>query len=296
MSLLPRNGAARCPLNLFGATLRWTEWGPLDGAPVVCVHGLTRTGRDFDALAQVLAGQGRRVICPDIFGRGLSDWLPDGHLYAVPTYVAALLPVLAALGRPYDWVGTSMGGLIGMMVATVPGNRLRRLVLNDVGPAIPAEALRHIASYLSTGQDFPDLRALEAHLRVIHAPFGPLTDTQWEHLARTSARMTADGRLVLHYDPAIAEPMRQSPPVDVDLWKFWDAVQQPVLVLRGARSELLQPDTVARMLERDGVEAAEVPGCGHAPALMDPGQTALVAEFLGRWLSPQAGLKPEGGR
>ncbi len=276
----PRSGAHRCPIGRLAATLRWTEWGPADGEPVVCVHGLTRTGRDFDALARRLAARGRRVICPDVFGRGESEWLPDGALYAVPTYVAAMAPMLAALGRPYDWVGTSMGGIIGMSVAALPGNHLRRLAINDVGPHIPAAALAAIAAYLSLEASFADLAEVEAHLRRIHAPFGPLADAQWRHLADTSARSTAGGRLVLHYDPAIAEPGRRAPLTDVDMWPLWDLVDKPTLVLRGEHSALLLPETAARMAARPGVRLTVIPGCGHAPALMDEGQIALVADFL----------------
>lgn len=288
----PRTGAYRCRFNPFAATLRWTEWGPLDGDPVICVHGLTRTGRDFDVLARLLAGQGRRVICPDIFGRGISDWLVEGALYSVPTYVTGLAPMLASLERPYDWVGTSMGGLIGMSVAALPGNRLRRLVLNDVGAFIPAAALAHIGAYLSEALTFPDIAALERHLRAIHAGFGRLTDAQWRHLAETSARATVDGRLVLHYDPAIGEPMRLSPAADVDLWALWRMLDLPVLLLRGEDSPLLLPETAARMLERPGTELAVIPGCGHAPALMSLSQTSLVARFLARERDAHAEVTP----
>ena len=276
----PRFGAHRCPVGSFHATLRWTEWGPADGDPVVCVHGLTRTGRDFDALARRLARAGRRVICPDVFGRGMSDWLPAGALYVVPTYAAAMLPMLAAIGRPYDWVGTSMGGIIGMAVAATPGTNIRRLVLNDIGPHIPAAALAHIAGYLGNAMDFAGLAEVEAHLRRIHAPFGPLTDVQWRHLAATSARVTAAGRMVLHYDPAIAEPARYAAAADAVMWPIWDAFSRPTLVLRGESSGLLLPDTLARMTQKPGVRAEIIAGCGHAPALMDDAQTEMVSAFL----------------
>ena len=275
----PRFGAFNCPFNPFDATLRWTEWGPPDGDPVVCVHGLTRTGRDFDALARRLAASGRRVICPDVFGRGESQWLP-GKLYTVPAYVAGMAPMLSAIGRPYDWVGTSMGGIIGMSVAALPGDHMRRLVINDVGPFIPAAALNYIASYLSIEVSFASLGELEAHLRRIHAPFGPLTDAQWRHLAETSARSTATGRLVLHYDPAIAEPGRGAPAADVDMWALWELVDKPTLVLRGEHSTLLLPETAARMARKPGVRLEVIPGCGHAPALMDHAQIAMIENFL----------------
>lgn len=275
----PRIGSLRSALDCGALTLRWTEWGPARGRPVVCVHGLTRQGRDFDALARVLSAQGRRVICPDIPGRGLSGWLPSGALYAVPTYIAALAPLLAELGD-YDWVGTSMGGLIGMGIAAIPGNSMRRMVLNDIGPFVPAAALERIRDYLSATPVFADFAALEAYLRRVHAPFGQLTDAQWGHLAEHGARMTADGQWKLHYDPAIIEPM-QGPLTDLDLWPLWEfCVRRPVLVLRGADSDLLLPEVLARMGAQPGVQVATIPGCGHAPALMDPAQIALIRDFL----------------
>ncbi len=277
--MTPRTGQLRAALPGGAVTLRWTEWGPVDGAPVLCVHGLTRNGRDFDALAEALAGQGRRVLCPDIPGRGMSGWLEDGSAYAVPTYLAALAPLLAALGE-VDWVGTSMGGLIGLGQCTVPGARIRRMVLNDIGPFVPVAALERIRAYLSAPVEFADMAGLEAHLRRVHAPFGALTDAQWAHLATHSARMTAAGRVVPHHDPAIMTPM-QAELADVDLWPLWPAVaQRPVLVLRGEASDLLLPETVARMAESAGVHAETILGCGHAPALLDDAQIRLVAGFL----------------
>lgn len=278
--LTPRTGAFRVRLGPLEPTMRWVEWGPADGDPVICVHGLTRTGRDFDVLATRLARLGRRVICPDVFGRGMSDWLPDGSLYAVPTYAAAFQQFLDALGRPYDWVGTSMGGLVGMALAALPGTTPRRLVLNDVGPFIPARALSRIADYLALRQDFRDLEEVETHLRLVHAPFGRLPDAAWRHLAETSARSTPAGRVALHYDPAIAAPMRGAPIVDVDLWPVWEALTPPILILRGAESDLLDEATAARMAARPKTLLVNVAGCGHAPALMDGAQTAVIGEFL----------------
>lgn len=275
----PRIGALRGTFDFGALTLRWTEWGPAAGRPVVCVHGLTRNSRDFDALAQALAAQGRRVICPDVPGRGISGWLPAGALYGVPTYIGALTPLLAQLGE-YDWVGTSMGGLIGMGLCAVPGVAMRRMVLNDIGPFVPVASLARIRDYLQVFPEFDSLAAVEAQLRRVHAPFGPLTDGEWAHLARHSARMTASGKFVLHYDPAIVEPMA-GPLADVDLWPLWElCVKRPVLVLRGESSDLLLPETAARMGEAADVTVETIPGCGHAPALMAPAQIALILRFL----------------
>jgi pimeloyl-ACP methyl ester carboxylesterase len=275
----PRLGQLRAAIPGGSVMLRWVEWGPSHGAPVLCVHGLTRNGRDFDALAQALAAQGRRVICPDMPGRGLSDWLAEGSAYAVPTYLAVLAPLLAELGE-VDWVGTSMGGLIGMARCAAPEPRIRRIVLNDIGPFVPVAALERIRAYLAHSVEFDDLQGLEAHLRRVHAPFGALTDAQWAHLAHHGARITPAGRVVPHHDPAIMTPM-QGDLADVDLWPLWPAVaQRPVLALRGEASDLLLPQTAARMAVAAGVRIETIRDCGHAPALMDAAQVALVAGFL----------------
>ncbi len=277
-----RQGALRYLLAPGFFTLRWWEWGPEDGAPVLCVHGLTRTGRDFDMLARALAGQGRRVLCPDLPGRGASDWLPDPALYIPPTYVAALSHLLARLDGPVDWVGTSLGGICGMVVAALPGNPVRRLVLNDIGSHVPQTAIARIRDYLGEmPAAFADLPALEAYLRQVHAPFGPLADADWRHLAETSARPAASGSgLVLHYDPAIALPMRAAEPEAMDLSAFWGRVTAPTLLIRGAESDLLPAETAREMARRPQVRLEEIAGCGHAPALMDAVQVALVSEFL----------------
>lgn len=261
--------------------LAWMEWGPESGAPVLCVHGLTRSGRDFDTLAVALAARGRRVICPDLPGRGESEWLPDPKLYVPPIYVSALAHLLARIGQPVDWVGTSLGGICGMLIAAAPAHPIRRLVLNDIGSHVPREALARIRDYVGQELSFPDLPALEAHLRKVHAPFGPLTGAQWKHLAETSARRLPDGRLTFHYDPAIAVPMRAKETVEaLDLSPAWDRVAVPTLVIRGAESDLLLAETAEAMARRPCVRLATIPGCGHAPALMDDAQVELVTGFL----------------
>jgi pimeloyl-ACP methyl ester carboxylesterase len=276
----PRHHSLRYLLGASFQSLAWTEWGPEDGPPVVCVHGLTRNGRDFDVLAQALAARGRRVLCPDLPGRGASDRLADPMLYQPPSYVVALAHLLARLDGEVDWVGTSLGGICGMMVAAAANAPLRRLVLNDIGSRVPESAAQRIAAYVKLPLAFHDLEALEAHLRQVHAPFGPLTDAQWAHLARHSARDLPDGRLGMHYDPAIAVPFESAPTGPVDLSLVWSRVALPTLVLRGAVSDILDAETAADMAMRPGVKLVTLPGIGHAPALMDPVQVGLVAGFL----------------
>jgi pimeloyl-ACP methyl ester carboxylesterase len=264
--------------------LSFADWGQANAArSVVCVHGLTRNGRDFDHLATVLQ-EHARVICPDMVGRGLSDPLGNAEHYALPTYVGHMLQLLGKLElTTVDWVGTSMGGLIGMGVAASGAIPLRRLVLNDIGPFIPKAALGRINTYLGMDLRFATLDQLEAHLREIHAGFGPLSDPEWRHLAEHSARRRADGSFGLNYDQRLAEPMKNGPIEDVDLWPVWDQIKCPVLVLRGAQSDLLMAETAAEMGRRGpGAEIVEIDGTGHAPALMAKDQIEIVREWLTR--------------
>jgi pimeloyl-ACP methyl ester carboxylesterase len=264
--------------------MAFVAWGDPAAPPVVCVHGLTRNGRDFDALAEALSDR-FHVICPDLPGRGGSDWLADPMLYQAQHYVTALAHLLASIGRDVAWVGTSLGGICGMIAAAAPGSPINRLILNDVGPFIPAAALGRICDSLLASSAsplmmrFPDLDAIERHLRLVHAPFGALSDAQWASLARHSARALPDGRYAMHYDPRIAEPLRDHVPVDVDMWPLWDRIRVPVLAIRGEASDLLLPETLARMRD-SGAGTLEIPGAGHAPALMDPAQIAAVRRFL----------------
>ena len=276
-----RQGALRYLLGGAGFLgLRWWEWGPADGPVVVCVHGLTRCGRDFQHLAEALAAEGRRVVAPDLPGRGASDRLPDPALYAPASYAAALTHLVARLDGPIDWVGTSLGGVLGLMLAAAPNTPLRRMVLNDTGFHVAAPAIARIHAYLRAMPGvLPDLAAVEAHLRDVHAPFGPLTDAQWRHLAAISC-VPAEGGWRLHYDPALAVPILAGKPEALDLRPLWDAVDLPTLVLRGAESDLLLAETAAEMATRPGVVVVTWPGIGHAPALMDATQIETVARFL----------------
>jgi len=260
----------------------YREWGhPLCPRVVVCVHGLTRNGRDFDALARTLDDR-FRLLCPDMPGRGESDWLPDANDYVFPTYLTALTALLAhADVEEVAWLGTSMGGLLGMVMAAQPNTPVTRLVLNDVGPVLEPAALARIAGYVGLDPVFDSFAALEAHIREVSAPFGALTDAQWADLARSTARQTADGHWRLKYDPGIAVPFKSANVAAPNLWAIWDAISCPTLVLRGAESDLLSADTAAQMRARGPrPRLVEFPGVGHAPPLFDPDQIGPVATFL----------------
>ena len=262
--------------------LAYADWpGPSSGRTILCVHGLTRNGRDFDRLAQALS-QRARVVCPDMPGRGRSEWLAHPEDYAYPLYLSDMVALIARLGgEEVDWVGTSMGGIIGMLLAALPGTPIRRLVLNDVGPLIAAEGLARIGAYVGRDPSFADLAALEAVLRRIAASFGPLSDEEWRHLATHSARRRPDGTLGLAYDPHIGDAFRASPLSDIDLWPQWEAIRAPTLVLRGESSDILRRADAEAMTRRGPrARLVELAGIGHAPALMADDQIALISDFL----------------
>ncbi len=268
----------------FHATA-YTDWGPERAArPVVCVHGLTRNGHDFDILAGRLATTGRRAVCPDVVGRGDSDRLADPAGYGYPQYLADMTALLVRLDcAEVDWIGTSMGGLIGLMLAAQPGTPIRRLVINDVGPFIPKASLERIAGYVGADPRFPDLAAAEAYFRKVHAPFGALSDAQWRRLTEASVRPHEAGGLRLAYDPGIAAAFKPGEMEDIDLWPLWDKIACPTLVLRGAESDLLLAETARDMAARGPrAEVLTVPGCGHAPALLDDSQTGPILDWLAR--------------
>jgi pimeloyl-ACP methyl ester carboxylesterase len=282
----PRLNHVQC---LAGGALHrmaYWEWGdPANRNVVVCVHGISRQGRDFDTLAQALADR-YRVVCPDIVGRGRSDWLDDPRLYAIAQYISDVVALLARLDADaVDWVGTSMGGLIGIGVAALRGSPLRRLVLNDVGPTIEASALARIGAYLGAPLRWDSVEAATDYVQSISASFGPHTREQWLTLTRPMLALE-DGRYRLHYDPRIGEPLRAMTPEfaalgEAALWAAYDAIRCPTLLLRGAESDLLRRDIALAMTER-GPRARlhEFAGVGHAPMLVVPDQLAVVREFL----------------
>jgi pimeloyl-ACP methyl ester carboxylesterase len=292
-----------CPGPAQGASRRlsYWQWGAPDAAhAVVCVHGLTRQGRDFDVLAQALlaAADGPlRVICPDMAGRGASDRLSDPHLYQVPTYVADSLQLLAHLHREapltvLDWVGTSMGGLIGMVLCGTPDLPLplpvpvRRLVINDIGPTMDWQALQRIGAYVGQAGRFETEEQAAQVLAQLSVGFGPHTPEQWMALSRPMLRALPEGGYTLHYDPAIGLPFRavteeNARKGEAALWQAWDHITAQTLLLRGAQSDLLSTTTAQAMTQRGPrARLLEFPGVGHAPTLVSPQQHEPVIAFL----------------
>jgi pimeloyl-ACP methyl ester carboxylesterase len=257
------------------------EWGdPGNDNVVICVHGLSRNGRDFDVLGEALAST-HRMIAVDMPGRGASQWLPDAGDYVFPTYLTTLTALVArSHAAKVAWVGTSMGALLGMVMAAQRDTPVSRLVVNDAGPLIEPAALARIRDYLGQAPTFATMQEANAYIRAVSAPFGPLTDAQWDHLTRTSVAQDAQGRYAMSYDPGIAVPFRTAaaPP---DLWPVWDAIRCPTLVLRGEQSDLLSAATAQAMTARGPrARLIEFPGVGHAPMLLSPDQLAPVVDFL----------------
>lgn len=265
--------------------LHYTDWGdPAQQQVVICVHGLTRNCRDFDALAAALSTR-CRVVSVSIAGRGRSDWLPNPEDYGYPQYMndmTALIARVTAQGaRQIDWVGTSMGGMLGMLLAARPGSPISRLVLNDVGAVIPKASMERIGQYVGKNPLFDSFDEFERYVRQVSAPFGPLTDTQWHHLAKHNARQHPDGRWGMAYDPGIGLPFRKAAAQDILLWNVYDAISCPTLLLRGGESDLLLRETAEEMTRRGPKpRLVEFAGTGHAPALMSEEQIAVVRDFL----------------
>jgi pimeloyl-ACP methyl ester carboxylesterase len=274
--------------------IAYTEWGRPDNPHiVVCVHGLTRNCRDFDFLAEALEAD-CRVICVDVVGRGQSDWLVseagyDNYLLYLSDAIELLKHIRALGGADIqlDWVGVSMGGLIGMALATQPVLPLtlpvpvRRLVISDIGPLIPVTALARIGQYLGRDPRFNSLEEFEAYLKKISNPFGPLTEPQWHHLAIHSVREFDDGTYGFRYDPRIAESFKRHLTKDIDLWEQWDKLHIPTLVLRGMESDLLSAKTAMEMKVRGNrTQIIELSGIGHAPMLISEDQIKIVNDFL----------------
>lgn len=269
-------------INCQNLEIHYVEWGEPTAPVVICWHGLTRTGRDFDELAEALATR-YRVICPDTPGRGLSQWsdAPLQH-YILPFYAQIALDLANQLGiEQFKWVGTSMGGLIGMVVAAIAPDRVETLVLNDVGPEVPIAAVERIRTYAGLQPSFNHVSELEAWLRQVYLPFGENSDTFWRRMALTSSRRTEAGQITLHYDVRLVEPFKNYTGEET-LWPFWPNLACPILVIRGELSDLLLPAQVERMLaENSRAQAVVIPNVGHAPTLARPEQIEVVRGFLG---------------
>jgi pimeloyl-ACP methyl ester carboxylesterase len=262
--------------------LVYFQWGDSRNDRVaVCVHGLTRRGRDFDWLARALEDR-YRVICVDLSGRGQSDWLSVAADYQPSTYVQDMAALIARLDvERVDWIGVSLGGLMGMMLAAQPKTPIRRLVLDDIGSCVGAEALQRICGYVGQDPSFPDRAGLEAYMREVNTGYGPLTDAQWAHLVEHGARRDETGGWRQHYDPKLAEPFKQGFSEPVALWPLWDLIACPVLILRGRESDILTAETATEMVARKpGTRLVEFEGVGHAPMLMDEGQIRAVRDWL----------------
>ena len=292
--------------------LAYTQWGTEHASTnntVVCVHGLTRNSRDFDLLATDLM-RDFRVVCPDVVGRGKSDWLPKDQPYGFPQYLADMNALIARLDvKQVDWVGTSMGGLIGMIMAAQPNTPIRRLVMNDVGPMIPLAGTQRIMQYIAAYPKFDSLADGEKYLRKIFAPFGTLTNDQWHHIAHYSFVRNDHGQFKLVYDPRIISGLtatsspfslfvkiiklkaqqifhrlkegRHSPFPLSEMWEYWEKVKCPVLLMRGETSDILLPETVQRMQQtHPQLQVVEFKGCGHAPALMAEEQISAIHSWL----------------
>lgn len=285
----PRLRHVQCLDNRGLHRMAYWEWGdPAVRDVLVCVHGLTRQGRDFDTLARDLVDR-YRVVCPDVVGRGQSDWLADPTGYNVAAYVADMVTLLARLDADtVDWVGTSMGGLIGLGVACLSGSPIRRLVLNDVGPQIQPAALARIAAYLGRPLRFENLEAAADALWLISQGFGPHTRAQWLDLTGPQIKANPDaaqGGFVLRYDPSIAQHFgvvaTQAAAGEALLWQAYDKLRCPTLLLRGANSDLLSHETAQAMSQRGPrAQLHEFAGVGHAPTLVQADQRAVVREFL----------------
>ena len=281
----PRPRSVQCASPGGLHRIAYLEWGdPRNRDVLVCVHGLTRSARDFDELARAMCGR-YRVVCPDVAGRGDSDRLADAAFYVIPQYVSDMVTLIARLDvEAVHWLGTSMGGLIGMALAAQPGTPVRKLVLNEAGPLVARAALERIGAYLANTVEFESMEAAEAYVRAISAPFGAHSDAQWRFLAANWVARGDDGRWRPRYDPRIVEAYRAAMPEkgkDLDLWALYDAVRCPTLVLRGERSDLLASATAQQMAKRGPkAKVVEISGVGHAPTLLHADQIAIVRDFL----------------
>ena len=287
-----REGVVECPDSKGVHRLVYSDWGAIEAKHiVVCVHGLTRNGHDFDRLAQkLIVDKNIRVLCPDMAGRLRSDALTNSADYAIPQYLSDIQLMLRHAGVPageIDWVGTSMGGLIALahcITASESGQNwsIRRLVLNDVGPFLEQNALKRIAEYCAIPWHFKDYDEAIAHIREIYQPFGIRGDEDWKFMAEISLKPHQDGGYVRSYDPALSDNFKDLAKSDLDLWPFWERATMPILLIRGIESDLLSNETACKMVETGyKVRYLTLDGCGHAPSLFYEDQIKPIVDFLG---------------
>ncbi|HUL65523.1 MAG TPA: alpha/beta hydrolase [Burkholderiaceae bacterium] len=282
----PRPGTVQCLSPSGMHRMAYVEWGAPDNPnALICVHGLTRVGRDFDRFARALADR-YRVVCPDVVGRGRSDWLRDPNGYVLPQYVADMVTLVARLGvESVHWLGTSMGGLIGLTLAGQPGSPIKRLVINDVGPRVNPDGIARIGEYVGKPVRFATLDAAIDYITLISLGFGLRSRDEWREITQSVLKPDSDG-FILHYDPKLALPLKAMTPQlaaasEAALWKFYDQIQCPTLIVRGEKSDLLSRETATEMTQRGPrAKLIEFAGIGHAPMFFDTAQIAAVREFL----------------
>ena len=263
--------------------LHYTEWGdPANPRVLVCAHGLTRCGRDFDTLASALADR-YRVVCPDVAGRGESEWLAHKADYNYVQYMSDMVALIARVTNTgietLHWMGTSMGGIIGMLLASHANTPITRLVLNDVGSFIPKASLDRIGMYLGVSPRFADFESVVMAVRAV-SPFGEMSDDTWRQLTVPLVKQQTDGAWMFRYDPGVGESFAAGAVQDVDLSTVWEKINCPVLITRGAESDLLLKDTFDAMCRKAGVRGVEFARVGHAPMFQEAGQIKVVREFL----------------
>ena len=267
--------------------IAYYAWGDPLNPPLIMVHGLSRLGHDFDVVAAALSDT-YYVICPDMVGRGNSDWLPEGQTYTYTQYmndlttlIAHITPSTTASPPSVSWLGSSMGGLLGMIMASMPGTPITKLLINDIGPFITVSALKKIRSYVGLMPTFQTFDLGENFVRQIYAPFGKLSDAQWHHMATHSLHRQSDGTYRLHYDPRIAHFKMDDDTADVNLWSCWWSVPCPTLILRGVHSEIFPSDVAEQMIASNpNASLIEIPDAGHAPALMSDFERDIVRKWF----------------
>lgn len=267
--------------------MAYKEWGdPHNQNVLVCVHGVTRVSDDFDVLALALSDK-YRIICPDVVGRGRSDWLPNPQLYQIPQYVSDMVSLLARLDvETVDWLGTSMGGLIGMGLASIPKNPIRKLILNDVGPALNLDAIVRIGEFIGQDVRFDTFDEAAAYIREVSISFGPHSEAQWHKLASDVLKQNKDGKWIRHYDLSLSIPVKEITPElasagEARMWAAYDSVTCQTLLVRGSESDLLTVEAAQEMTRRGPCATlVEIAGVGHAPTFVQPEQIAIARNFL----------------